>query len=201
MAVMGRDRVLVETFGDEGAARVAKQVLLVALGVAALAIAAKIKVPMWPVPATLQTFVVLSIGASYGMRLGLVTLIAYLAGGALGFDVFTGSSAEVGGLSYMLGATGGYLVGFAVAAGAMGALARAGWDRSVGRMALAMLIGNAIIYLFGVPWMAYLFLEDRGFAWVMQWGMTNFLVFDALKLALAALLFPALWKLVGDARG
>ncbi|MFQ6547783.1 biotin transporter BioY [Aestuariibius sp. 2305UL40-4] len=200
MAVMGRDRVLVETFGDEGAVRIAKQVLLVALGVAALAIAAKIKVPMWPVPATLQTFVVLSIGASYGMRLGLVTLVAYLAVGALGFDVFTGSSAEVGGLSYMLGATGGYLVGFAVAAGAMGALARAGWDRSVGRMALAMLIGNAIIYLFGVPWMAYLFLEDRGLAWVMQWGMTNFLVFDALKLALAALLFPALWKLVGDAR-
>jgi biotin transport system substrate-specific component len=152
------------------------------------------------VPATLQTFVVLSIGASYGLRLGLVTLLGYLLVGVLGFDVFTSSSAENYGLSYMMGATGGYLVGFAVAAGVMGALARRGWDRSVGQMALAMLIGNVIVYAFGLPWMAYLFLADKGAAWVMQWGMINFLAFDAVKLVLAALLFPAIWKAVGDAR-
>ncbi|MDW4496699.1 biotin transporter BioY [Sulfitobacter sp. D35] len=193
--------VLAETLGPRsGTALRVKQAVLVVLGIAMLAIAAKIKVPFWPVPATLQTFVVLSIGASFGMRLGLVTLLGYLLIGVLGFNVFTSSSAENYGLSYMLGATGGYLVGFVVAAGVMGALARRGWDRSVGRMALAMLIGNAIVYAFGLPWMAYLFLADKGAAWVMQWGMVNFLPFDAVKLALAALLFPAIWKAVGDAR-
>ncbi len=195
------DQVLAERLWQaEGTGLWLKRMLLVAGGIAALTIAAKIKVPMWPVPATMQTFVVLSIGAAYGLRLGVATLAGYLLVGLLGFDVFTSSSAEVNGWAYMTGATGGYLVGFAVAAAVMGGLARAGWDRSVTRMAGAMLLGNVIIYAFGLPWMAHLFLEAKGWDWVLQWGMTNFLVFDAMKLALAALLFPALWKLVGSAR-
>lgn len=193
--------VLAQAVGPStGAGLRAKQALLVVAGIAAMALAAKIRVPFWPVPATMQTFVVLSIGAAYGMRLSLATMIGYLAIGALGFDVFTSSSAEVNGLSYMLGATGGFLVGFVVAAGVMGALAARGWDRSFGRMALAMLIGNAIVYAFGLPWMAYLFAADKGMGWVMQWGMVNFLPFDAAKLALAAVLFPVIWKGVGSAR-
>lgn len=196
------DRVLSQTFGpSQGAGLRIKQAALVVLGVAALALAAKIKVPMWPVPITMQTFVVLTIGAAYGLRLGLGTILAYLAIGAVGFDVFTSSSAENHGLAYMAGPTGGYLVGFAVAAAAMGALAQRGWDRSPLTMAAALLIGNALIYAFGLPWMAYLFLADKGWAWVMQWGMTNFLLGDALKLALAAILVPAAWKFVGSARG
>ena len=196
------DRALIEAFGpSEGAGLRAKQVALVILGVAALIIAAKIRVPMWPVPITMQTFAVLTIGAAYGLRLGLGTVLAYLAIGALGFNVFTSSSAEVNGLAYMFGPTGGYLLGFAVAAGIMGRLAQRGWDRGVASMAGALLIGNAIIYAFGLPWMAYLFLAEKGAAWVLQWGMTNFLLGDALKLALAALLIPAVWKFVGGARG
>ncbi len=190
--------VLSEVFGpSEGASLRVKQAVLVILGVAALTLAAKIRVPMWPVPITMQTFAVLTIGAAYGARLGLVTLLAYLAVGAAGVAVFTGESA---GIAYMMGPTGGYLLGFAVAAGVMGWLAARGWDRSVGSMVGALLIGNAIIYAFGLPWMAYLFLADKGAAWVMQWGMTNFLLGDALKLALAALLVPAVWKAVGNAR-
>ena len=177
-----------------------KRAVLVVIGVAALAIAAKIRVPMWPVPATMQTFAVLSIGAAYGLRLGLVTLLGYVLVGALGFDVFTSSSAEHNGLSYMMGATGGYLVGFVVAGGIMGALARQGWDKSFGKMVLAMLIGNIVIYAFGLAWMAHLFLAVKGAVWVMQWGMINFLPFDAVKLVLAAMLFPAMWRLVGKAR-
>jgi len=175
-----------------------KRMVLVALGIAALAIASKIRVPMWPVPATMQTFAVLSIGAAYGMRLGLVTLLGYLALGVLGVSVFAGSGT---GFAVLAGPTGGYLIGFAVAAGVMGALARRGWDKSFGKMMLAMLIGNAVIYAFGLPWMAFQFLEAKGAAWVLQWGMTNFLLFDALKLLLAAMLFPTLWKMVGKARG
>ena len=202
MTAMTTDRVLTEAFGPtEGTGLRLKQAALVALGVAALILAAKVRVPMWPVPITMQTFAVLTIGAAYGMRLGFGTVLAYLVIGALGFNVFTSSSAENYGLAYMVGPTGGYLVGFAVAAGVMGWLASRGWDRGVFRMAGALLIGNAIIYGFGLPWMAHLFLAEKGAAWVMQWGMTNFLLGDALKLCLAALLVPAVWRFVGNARG
>ena len=186
--------VLAEAFGAaDGRARLARQVLLVVLGVALLTAAAKIRVPMWPVPVTMQTFAVLVLGAAYGARLGFATLLAYLALGAAGVAVFTGSDA---GLAYFAGPTAGYLLGFLLAATAMGALARRGWDRTVASMVGALLIGNAIIYAVGLPWMAYLFLEDRGAAWVFQWGVGNFLLGDALKLALAALLLPTLWTLM-----
>lgn len=202
MATTLNQKVLSEALWQaEGAGLWAKRAVLVAAGIAALTVAAQIRLPMWPVPATMQTFVVLSIGAAYGTRLGLVTLLGYLLIGAFGFDVFTGSTAANNGIAYMLGATGGYLVGFAVAGGVMGALARRGWDQSVVKMALAMLIGNAVIYAFGLPWMAWLFLESKGAAWVIEWGLTNFVAFDLLKLALAALLFPTLWRMVGKARG
>jgi len=192
------NRVLSEALpGDEGTALRVKQVLLVAFGVAALAVAAKIKVPFWPVPITMQTFVVLIIGAAYGLRLGVGTVLAYLAIGALGFDVFTSSSAEANGISYMMGSTGGYLVGFALAAGLLGVLARAGWDRSVGRMALALLLGNIAIYVPGLLWLGHLYGWEKP---ILEWGLYPFLAGDALKLALAALLLPAAWRMVGDAR-
>ncbi|MBK0398665.1 biotin transporter BioY [Limibaculum sp. M0105] len=192
------NRVLSEALpGDEGTALRVKQVLLVAFGVAALAVAAKIKVPFWPVPITMQTFVVLTIGAAYGLRLGVGTVLAYLVIGALGFDVFTSSSAEANGISYMMGSTGGYLVGFALAAGLLGVLARAGWDRSVGRMALALLLGNIAIYVPGLLWLGQLYGWEKP---ILEWGLYPFLAGDALKLALAALLLPAAWRMVGDAR-
>ncbi|WP_102223527.1 biotin transporter BioY [Acidimangrovimonas sediminis] len=198
MALAASHKVLAEKLlPAEGSALRLKQVALVAGGVAAMIVAAKIRVPMWPVNATMQTFVVLTIGAAYGMRLGLLSMLGYLALGALGFGVFTGQGA---GLGYMLGATGGYLVGFAAAAGVMGVLARRGWDRSFGTMALSMAIGLALIYGFGLAWMAVLF-ADKGAAWVLQYGLVNFLPFEVAKVALAALLFPAAWRLVGRARG
>jgi len=198
MALAANHKVLAEKLlPAEGAALRLKQLALVAGGIAAMIVAAKIRVPMWPVNATMQTFVVLTIGAAYGMRLGLASMLGYIALGALGFGVFTGTGA---GLGYMLGATGGYLVGFAVAAGAMGALARRGWDRSFGKMALSMALGLAIIYGFGLGWMGYLF-ADKGAAWVLHYGLVNFLPFEVAKVALAALLFPGVWRFVGRARG
>lgn len=191
--------VLAEMFGaTEGAGLRLKQVALVVLGIAVLAIAAKIKLPMWPVPITMGTFAVLTIGAAYGPRLGLVTILGYMIIGALGFDVFAGSSAQAYGLEYMMGGTGGYLLGYVLATLALGTLARAGWDRSVGKMAGAMVIGNALIYVPGLIWLGMLYGWDKP---ILQWGLTPFLVGDALKLALAAVLLPAAWKLVGRARG
>ncbi|MGR3755960.1 MAG: biotin transporter BioY [Tranquillimonas sp.] len=199
MAETISDRVLVEAVGPvEGPALRLKQAALVVLGIAALAILAKVKIPMWPVPVTMGTFGVLAIGAAYGQRLGLITILGYLAIGALGFDVFASSSAETSGLAYMMGGTGGYLVGYALAALAMGVFARRGWDRSVLWMAVAMLIGNAIIYVPGLLWLGQLYGWDKP---ILQWGLTPFLVGDALKLWLAAMILPAMWKLVGDARG
>ena len=191
--------VLSEALGPrEGTALRIKQAILVVLGIAVLAIAAKIKVPMWPVPITMGTFAVLSIGAAYGARLGLVTILGYMIVGALGFDVFAGSSAEAYGLSYMMGGTGGYLVGYVLAVAVLGVLARRGWDKSVLWMGLAMLVGNILIYLPGVSWLGMLYGWDKP---ILQWGLTPFLIGDALKLVLAAVLLPALWKMVGNARG
>ena len=192
--------VLSEIFGSESGANVLlRQAILVVLGIAALAIAAKIKMPLWPspVPITLGTFAVLSIGAAYGPRLGLVTILGYMLIGAIGFDVFASSTAEKNGLAYMMGGSGGYLLGYVLATAALGMAARAGWDRSVLYMTLAMLIGNALIY---VPGMLWLHQFTTGWTQTFNWGLTPFLIGDFLKLAMAALLFPALWKLVGKAR-
>ncbi|WP_299628299.1 biotin transporter BioY [uncultured Tateyamaria sp.] len=199
MQTTWNNNVLSDVIGaNEGAALRAKQAVLVVAGVLLLAVAAKIKVPMWPVPITMGTFAVLTIGAAYGARLGLVTIIGYMLVGALGFDVFAGSSAEAAGLTYMMGGTGGYLVGYVLATVALGALAQRGWDRSVLWMALAMLIGTVLIYVPGLAWLGQLYGWDKP---ILAWGLTPFLIGDAIKLALAALVLPAAWKLVGRARG
>ena len=184
-------------FPQTGLALRVKQLVLVAAGIAALVLAAKIKIPMFPVPMTMGTFAVLSIGAAYGTRLGLATILGYMLIGALGFDVFAGSSAEVSGLSYMMGSTGGYLVGYVLAVVALGALARKGWDRARGKMALALVLGNALIYVPGLIWLTVLYGLE---APILSWGLTPFLLGGLVKLALAALLLPALWSLVGRAR-
>ncbi|SIO24944.1 biotin transport system substrate-specific component [Rhodovulum sp. ES.010] len=199
MALALTDKVLAETLlPGSGAALRVKQALLVVAGITVLAVAAKIRVPMWPVPITMGTFAVLAIGAAYGPRLGLATILGYLGIGALGYDVFVGTSAEASGLTYMMGSTGGYLFGYVLAVAALGLAARAGWDRSTGRMALAMLAGNVLIYVPGLLWLGQLYGWDQP---ILAWGLTPFLIGDALKLGLAALLIPALWKLVGRARG
>ena len=184
-------------FPQTGLALRVKQLVLVAAGIAALVLAAKIKIPMFPVPMTMGTFAVLSIGAAYGTRLGLATILGYMMIGALGFDVFAGSSAEVSGLGYMMGSTGGYLVGYVLAVVALGALARKGWDRARGKMALALVLGNALIYVPGLIWLTVLYGLE---APILSWGLTPFLLGDVVKMALAALLLPALWSLVGRAR-
>lgn len=200
MSITMSDKVLAEELWPaKGAALWVKRALLVVAGIALLALAAKIKVPLWPspVPITLGTFAVLTIGAAYGPRLGLVTILGYMLVGALGWDVFANSSAEKNGLEYMMGGTGGYLVGYVLATMALGMAARAGWDRSIWKMGVAMLVGNVLIYVPGILWLAHLYTWEKP---ILEWGLYPFLVGDALKLALAALLVPSVWKLVGSAR-
>ena len=198
MAMTMNNPALAEVFGPtEGAALRIKQVVMVLLGIVSLAVAAKVSIPMIPVPITMGTFAVLTVGAAYGPRLGMATILGYMIIGLAGFDVFAGSSAEAFGFEYMMGSTGGYLVGYVLATLALGFAARKGWDRSIGTMALAMLVGNALIYIPGLLWLGSLYGWDQP---ILQWGFTPFILGDFLKLALAALLVPAIWKLVGKAR-
>lgn len=194
-------RVLADLFGaTDGTAARLKQAALVIAGIALLAVSAKLKVPMWPVPVTMGTFAVLTIGAAYGARLGLVTILGYMLIGAIGFDVFAGSSAERNGLGYMMGGTGGYLVGYVLATLALGWFAARGWDRSMAKMALAMLAGTVLVYVPGLVWLNTMPYAE-GWAWTIQNGLTPFLIGDALKLVLAAVLFPAVWSLASRLRG
>jgi biotin transport system substrate-specific component len=163
--------------------------VLVVLFSAFVALTAQVEIPLWPVPLTLQTLGVLFTGAVLGSRRGALALLLYLTEGALGLPVFAGGASGVG---YMLGPTGGYLVGFVVAAGVVGRLAQRGWDRRLVWAAVAMVIGNVIIYACGVVWLA-VFLGDLWGALVK--GMLLFVVGDLIKIAVAALTLPGGWKL------
>lgn len=190
--------VLADAFGaNDGAALWLKRLLLVAAGVALLTVSAKIKIILEPVNVTMQVFAVMVVGAAYGSRLGLATVIAYLALGAAGAPVFTGTPEKGIGVAYMMGPTGGYLLGFALAAYLVGWLAERGWDRNWLSMALAMIIGLVVLYIPGVIYIAYLFGAENWYAY----GVKTFIWIDAMKLALAVLIFPGVWALIGRARG
>ena len=164
----------------------ANQLLPLLVGIALLTASAHIKIPFYPVPLTMQTLVVLGIGMTYGVRLGGVTLLGYLAAGVIGLPVFAGGA----GIAYMMGPTGGYLAGFFVAAVVLGVLAERGWTRNWATSAAAMLIGNAIIYLLGVGWLTSLIGWDKA----VQFGLLPFLYGDVLKLIIAAVGVPYLWS-------
>lgn len=181
--------------GDRGLTILA-QLLLIAVGSMLLAVSAQVKIPLYPVPVTGQTLVVLLIGMAYGPWLGGATVMAYLLEGVMGMPVFAGGAA---GWLTIAGPTGGYLVGFAVAAFAMGFLAERGMGRSVLNTALAMLVGTAIIYAFGVIWLNNFVPGDIVAA--AKVGMVPFLVGDTLKLIVAAGLMPLAWKAVQKLTG
>jgi biotin transport system substrate-specific component len=174
---------------DAAAGRAARSLILVVLGSVALAVSAKVSVPFFPVPMTMQTYVVLAIGMAFGARLAGATVLAYLVEGALGLPVFTSGA----GLAYMAGPTGGYLLGFLVAAVAVGWLAERGWDRSLVRCLPAMLIGQLVIFALGVAWLAQI-LGDWDKAVVA--GLLPFVWGEVFKTALAAATLPFAWRLL-----
>lgn len=164
-------------------------ITLIITGSAFLALCAQITVPLYPVPITMQTFGVLLIGMVFGPRLGAATLGAYLIEGALGLPVYAGFS---GGLPVLFGFTGGYLFGFVIAAWLVGILAERGWDRNVFTAAAAMLLGNVVLYIPGLIWLAGFIGAEEA----ITEGLLPFMLGDALKLALAALMLPSAWLLV-----
>jgi biotin transporter BioY len=155
-----------------------------------IALCAQIKIllPFSPVPVTGQTFAVLMIGALLGARRGSLAVLAYIAEGLAGLPVF----ATGGGLAALRGFTAGYLVGFIPAAYIVGLLAEKGWDRRVETTVLAMVLGNVVIYAFGLAWLLCLLGVNN----VLLKGLYPFIVGDLLKIALAAVVLPSGWKLL-----
>jgi biotin transport system substrate-specific component len=184
--------------GNRVAALVA-DAILVAAGVALVAASAQLSVhlPHTPVPITGQTFAVLLVGGAYGATRALATMAAYLVVGGLGYGVFAGHASGWDVLK-LSSATGGYLVGMLVAAAVVGWLADRGWDRKPWRSLPTMILGNVVIYAVGATWLAHALGVGATQAWDL--GVKDFLVGDAIKIALAAGLLPAAWWVVDEVR-
>ncbi|MCG2784020.1 MAG: biotin transporter BioY [Anaerolineae bacterium] len=167
-----------------------RDLLLISAGALLVALLAQVRIPLpfTPVPLTGQTFAVLLVGAALGSRRGLASLSLYSLVGALGLPVFAGGAA---GAAYAFGPTGGYLLGFMVAAYVTGLLAERGLERSIRTSIVPFLAGTLVIYALGTGWLAVQFGLEKALAL----GMLPFLVGDAIKLALAAIALPAAWKL------
>ncbi len=177
----------------------ARHLALILLGTLLISIAAQVSIPIpgSPVPITGQTFGVLLTAGALGFRRGIASTVLYLVIGAIGLPVFAPGGPQ--GIERILGASGGYLVGFVLAAAAVGRLAELGWDRNLLGSIGAMVIGDTLIYAVGVPWLAYVAHLDAGTA--LAKGLWPFLLVDGLKIAVAAALFPAAWWLVGRRPG
>jgi len=173
------------------AARLATNIALIVAGSVLTALAARIAIPLpfSPVPITGQTFAVLLVGAALGSRRGAASMALYVAEGLAGLPVFAGGTA---GPSVLLGPTGGYLIGFIAAAFVTGWFAERGWDRRPLTTALAMVLGNVVIYLFGVSWLSVFV----GVAKAPLLGMIPFLPGDLLKIVLATIALPGAWRIL-----
>jgi biotin transport system substrate-specific component len=169
-------------------------VALILSGAVLTAYAAQLVIPMWPVPITAQTLAVLLIGSVLGATRGAISLIVYFSMGAVGLPVFSAAT------SLSFGPTFGYLVGFIAAAALVGYLSQRGWHKSVSGVLGSFAIANSVIYLFGLPWLAFA-LGSLGaandLASVAAAGFAPFIIGDVIKMTLAAALLPLAWKFLG----
>lgn len=193
MAIATTMRPLVSlALPQNAAARLATQLFLAIAGTLVLTLSAKTKVMLGPVDISMQTLAVLLIAAAFGMRLGVATLLLYMAEGAMGFPVFQSTPEKGLGIAYMLGSTGGYLAGFVVMAAIVGWAADRGWDRHLIKLFNAMLVAEVVMMAMGFAWLALLIGPEK--SW--QFGVVPFIVGDLIKVALAASLVPAVWTLL-----
>jgi len=169
-------------------------VALILSGAVVTAYAAQLVIPMWPVPITAQTLAVLLVGSVLGATRGAISLIVYFSMGAMGLPVFSAAT------SLSFGPTFGYLVGFIAAAALIGYLSERGWHKSVIGVLGSFAIANSVIYIFGLPWLAFA-LGTLGaandLASVAAAGLAPFIIGDVIKMTIAAALLPLAWKFLG----
>ncbi|HSQ97594.1 MAG TPA: biotin transporter BioY [Rickettsiales bacterium] len=165
--------------------QIIKNIILVLFGSMILAFSSKVSIPFYPVPFTMQTFAVLLIGGMYGSKLGTITVLAYIFEGLIGLPVFANGI----GLSYVMGTTGGYLIGFLIAVYLVGKGAELGHDRLLFKSLLWFALGDIVLYTCGLSWLTYLF----GFEKALTFGFYPFILSEIAKFILASLTLKSLW--------
>lgn len=186
----GRPATIADRLWPQSAGRLpVRSIALAFAGALALMVSAKVQVPFYPVPMTLQTLVVLVLGAAYGAPLAVASVALYLAEGLAGLPVFAGALA---GPAYVAGPTGGFLVGFLAAAALVGALAARGWARNAVALVVVMTLGHFVIFAFGWSWLALAVGPAKAFAL----GVAPFYAATLVKTGLAAALTGAAGRLV-----
>lgn len=177
-----------------------RSIVLAVAGSLLVAGAAQVTVPMWPVPMTLQTLAVLAVGAAYGARLAAATLSLYALEGAIGLPFFAGGKSGIfdDKLDYILPASSmGYIVGFIIAAWAVGKMVEDGWANSVFTTIAAAVAGAAVLYVPGLIWLAIWASVSMGMdaatamSSAVSWGLYPFVIGDLLKAVIAGLAVPA----------
>jgi biotin transport system substrate-specific component len=201
-AVATTHRPIVEfALPASGAARWAGRLGFAVAGALVLWASAKISVPFYPVPMSLQTLAVMLIAGAYGWRLGLATVVLYLGSGMAGLPVFAGTPPQIASPLYLLGPTGGFLIGFAAVAVFVGWFVERGAARSALTLFPVMLVGDAVLFALGFLWLAFFAQLSSGAAGLgieAAWngGVMPFLLGDLFKVAVASLLIPAVGRLV-----
>lgn len=183
--------------GQTRSSTLVRDILLILAGTALVSLLAQVSIPWYPVPFTGQTLAVLLVGGMLGALRGALSLAVYFAIGALGAPIF---SEQAGGWDIITGATGGYIIGFILAAGVVGWLCERGADRRVVSMIGVLLLGNVLIYAIGVPWLANWSPAgdgvNLGWSQAYELGVQPFILGDLLKLAIVAAILPAGWALL-----
>ena len=169
--------------------KIIKYFLIVLMGSILLTISAKIKIPFYPVPMTMQTFMVLFLGISFGYKIGVATVILYLLEGLLGLPVFSNSPEKGIGVAYFVGPTMGYLIGFIFASFLAGYLK---YNSSLIIIFFKILFSTSIIYILGVLWLGSLIGWDKP---IMQLGVYPFLLAELFKILLLTFLTKKIIKL------
>ena len=177
-----------QIFPTSGISSIIKSVLLILFGSFLLAISSKVQVPFWPVPMTMQTFIVFLIGMSYGWKLSFLTLLAYIIEGALGLPVFATGS----GLAYLMGPTAGYIYGMLLASIVIGFLSEKGFLNNYFMCLVSLLIGSFIIFTLGVGYLGSIIGYDKA----INFGLLPFIPSELFKIALAVALIPSLSKFI-----
>jgi len=188
MQTLNKNKTLYELYFNSR--NVFLDIFMVLVSVVFLGIMANIRIPLWPVPITMQTFGVFLVAFFFGSRKGLLSILAYILAGIVGFGVFSGGAS---GISALMGPTGGYILGFLATVFVVGYMIEKGYGRSRRSVLLCMVVGNLLIYVFGVIGLRFYFAE---FTWwkIMMVGVIPFLIGDLIKIIGAVALFPYLWK-------